>query len=326
MTTPSVLLTGGTGFVGSHLAEALVVRGVAVRALVRASSHTAILERLGVATVAGSLEDGASLERAVRGVDAVIHLAALTHAPRESAYLGVNAEGTRTLVEAARSAGVPRFVYLSSLAAVGPSLHGRPVAPGDRPRPLTAYGRSKLAGEAALAEVAPWMARVVLRAPAVYGPREREMLRFFRLARIGIRPVPTGPPRLLQMIHVQDLARALVLAATVPDAEGVVHVADADARTFAELTELVARAVGRPGVRVPVPAGLIRVAAAVSEAAGRLRGGSTIFNRDKARELLAPGWLTETESARRVLGFETSIGLPEGLAATAAWYREHGWL
>jgi len=324
--SPSVLLTGGTGFVGSHLVEALAARGVAVRALVRPSSRTAILERLGVATVAGSLEDGPSLERAVRGVDAVIHLAALTHAPRESAYVRVNAEGTRALAEAAGSAGVARFVYLSSLAAVGPSFAGRPVAPGDRPRPLTAYGRSKLAGEAALAEVAPGMARVVLRAPAVYGPREKELLRFFRLARIGIRPVPTGPPRLLQMIHVEDLARALVLAATVPGAEGVVHVADAEARTFAELTELVARAVGRPGVRVPLPAGLIRVAAAVSEAAGRLGGGSTIFNRDKARELLAPGWLTETESARRVLGFETSIGLPEGLAATAAWYREHGWI
>ena len=114
---------------------------------------------------------------------------------------------------------------MSSLAAVGPS-NGAPVDRRCEPRPLTAYGRSKLAGERVLLEVADRIEVVILRAPAVYGPRDAEMLRFFRMARRGVLPVPGGPDRPLQLVHVQDLARAVAAAVFAPDARGVYHVAD----------------------------------------------------------------------------------------------------
>ena len=325
-----VLVTGATGFVGWHLLEALAARGARVRALVRRGRARARLDARGAAGVGGGgLEDRDAVARAVEGAGVVLHLAAVTRARTEAEYLGANAAGTRVLLEAVRSARERprRVVYLSSLAAVGPSADGRPVTAAETPRPLTAYGRSKLAGEQACREAAAdGVEVVVLRAPAVYGPRARDLLTFFRLAARGVLPVPTGGERRLQLVHVADLAEALIRGATAPAAAGVYHVADPRPYSWTELVTEVARAVGRRARLIPVPAGLVRAAAAASEWSAAVVGRATIFNRDKARELLAPGWLCETESARRDLGFEARTPLPQGLADTAAWYRAAGWL
>jgi nucleoside-diphosphate-sugar epimerase len=323
-----VLVTGATGFVGSHVVARLVERGVPVRALVRRTSDTARLDALGVERVEGSLTEPDSLRRAVEGAVAVAHLAALTSARSEAEYMRVNAQGTRAVLTAigAVARGPRRFVYLSSLAAVGPAEPGRPVGPADTPRPLTAYGRSKLAGEAAVLEAADRLEVVVLRAPAVYGPGDRELVRFFRMAARGLLPVPTGPARPLQLVHVTDLAGAVVQALFMPGASGVVHVAEPAAYAWEDVARMVGAAVGGRARVVRVPAPLIGWAAAVSEGLARLGGGATIFNRDKARELLAPGWLCETDAARERLGFETRIALRDGLRDTAEWYRNEGWL
>jgi nucleoside-diphosphate-sugar epimerase len=160
----------------------------------------------------------------------------------------------------------------------------------------------------------------------VYGPGDRDLLQFFQLASWGILPVPTGGVRPLQLIHVEDLARALAQAVRVPGVSGIYHVADPTAYAWEDVAKLVARAVRRRAWVVRIPGVAIRAAASVSEAIGRLSGEVGIFNRDKARELLAPGWLCETDAARRDLEFEASIPLPDGLASTAEWYRANGWL
>jgi nucleoside-diphosphate-sugar epimerase len=128
------------------------------------------------------------------------------------------------------------------------------------------------------------------------------------------------------MIHVTDLARALLLAATSETARGVYHVAEARSYAWSDMARLVADAVGGRARVVRVPGPLIATAAAVTETVAGVLGKSTIFNRDKARELLAPGWLCETELARRDFGFEAHIALPAGLTDTAEWYRQNGWL
>ncbi|HEX7088985.1 MAG TPA: NAD-dependent epimerase/dehydratase family protein [Longimicrobiales bacterium] len=325
-----VLVTGATGFVGWHLLGVLAVRGVRVRALVRPQSDTTRLEAVGAeVVVGGGLEDREAVARAVDGVGVVLHLAAATRARGEAEYRRANADGTRVLLEAVRASRgrVRRVVYLSTLAAVGPSVDGRPVTAAETPRPLTAYGRSKLAGERICLEAAEeGIEVVVLRAPAVYGPRDRDLLTFFRLAARGLLPVPAGDERRLQLVHVADLAEALVCGATAPGAAGVYHIADPRPYSWREVVEEVARAVGRRARMVRVPGALVHAAALASEWSAALGGRATIFNRDKARELLAPGWLCETEAARRDLGFEARIPLPQGLAETAAWYRAAGWL
>ena len=325
--TDTILITGATGFVGSHVVEAIAGRA-RVRALVRPSSRREHLISYGIEPVPASLEDVESVHRAVASADVVIHLAAATRAVDEAAFARANAQGTQVIVDAVLRAERPprRLVYLSSLAAVGPARNGRPVGPDDTPAPLTAYGRTKLAGEQISQQAAAVSQVAVLRAPAVYGPRERDLYDFFRMAQRGILIVPSGPPRRLQMIHVADLARAVILAATGEDVRGVYHIAEPRAYLWADVARLVAKAVGRKARLVTVPAGLIAAAGAVSEGVGRLMGRPSIFSRDKARELLAPGWLCETEAARRDLGFEAAIPLERGLAETAVWYREHGWL
>lgn len=322
-----VLLTGATGFVGSHAAEAFVQAGYQVRALVRSHARARTLDTTGIDFVVGSLEDDSALRAACDGIDTVVHLAALTHARSDDDYENTNVAGTRTLLDGAIGAGVRRFVYLSSLAACGPAVDGRGVRDDDPPRPLTQYGRSKLAGERVCMEAGDQIEVVVLRAPAVYGPRDTDLFHFFRLAsRTGVIPVPTGPPRRLQMVHVTDLARALVLAVRAPAAAGVYHIADREAYTWEEVGRMVGEAVGRKVRVLHVPAALIAGLAAVSETVAGLVGRSSIFNRDKARELLAPGWLCETEAARAALNFESGIPLADGLRRTAQWYREQDWL
>jgi nucleoside-diphosphate-sugar epimerase len=327
-TAPRILLTGATGFVGPHVVEACTDAGLRVRALIRSPERAVRLRELGADLVVGSLEDAPAVEAACRNVDAVVHMAALTHARTNDEYEAVNAAGTARLLEATLSAAMParRFVYLSSLAAVGPCVDGRGVSRDDEPRPLTAYGRSKLAGERVVLEAADRIETVILRAPAVYGPGDTDLYHFFRLASWGVIPVPTGPVRRLQLVHVRDLAAALIRAVTAPRATGVYHIADPRMYTWEEVGRLVGEAVGRRVRVVRVPAALLAGAASASEWAAGLVGQSWIFNRDKAREMLAPGWLCETESARAELEYEAVIGLAEGLRETARWYRQEGWL
>jgi len=326
MPLETVLLTGATGFVGTHAAEAFAAQGVTVRAIVRHTSDTTRLRQLGATVIAGSLTDADVVVRAAAGADSVVHMAALTRARSQAEYDAVNDLATRALLRAlGRAAWSPRrFVYLSSLAAAGPSAEAG-VAAGTAPRPLTAYGRSKLGGEVACAEEAGSFETVIIRAPAVYGPRDRDLLPFFRLAQRGLLPVPGRPDRRLQLVHVQDLAHAVVNAATLSGVSGVYHVAEPRSYTWAEVLELVAAAVGRRGRTLPLPASALRAAAAVSEWGAGLVGRATIFNRDKAEELLAPGWLCDTEPALRDLAIAPR-SLADGLADTARWYRDHGWL
>lgn len=325
---PRVLLTGATGFVGHHAADAFRQAGIPVRALVRSPAKAAHLRDAGFELVSGSLEDRHSLEQACADVEVVVHMAALTHARTEAEYARVNVAGTEQLLDAALQATPPaaRFVFLSSLAASGPCINGRGVTADDAARPLTAYGRSKLDAERVCMAAADRIRMVILRAPAVYGPWDTDLFHFFRIARFGFIPVPTGPKRMLQMVHAADLADALVRAAVAPDARGVYHIAEPTAHAWEDIGRQVGSAVGRKVRALPVPAALIAGLAATSQVAAGAVGRSSIFNRDKAREMLAPGWLCETETARAELGFQARIRLDEGLRATARWYRDNGWL
>lgn len=318
------LVTGATGFVGSHLVELLAEEGVRVRALVRRTSDTRLLRELGAECIEGSLEDERGLRRASEGVDIVFHLAALTRARSREEFSRVNARAVEPVAAAAAGAGA-RLVYLSSLAAVGPARGGQAVTEADLPRPMTDYGRSKLEGEAACRATGRGDF-VILRAPAVYGPRDRDIYRFFAMAARGFIAMPTGPERRVQMLYVRDLAEALLAAGGTKTPGALYHVAEARSYSWREVCELVGGAMGREVRVVPVPPLLVSAAAGMWELGARAVGRATIFTRDKARELLAPGWLCETAAAERELGFRAGTPLATGLTATAEWYRARGWL
>ena len=324
-----ILLTGGTGFVGGHAAGRLAAAGHRVRALTRGRDDGGVLAAAGAEPVRGSLEDAASLRAAVEGADAVVHGAGLIRARRPSEYHAVNAEGTLRLLEAcAASRPAPRrFVLVSSLAAQGPSPSGRPLAEGDAATPVSHYGRSKARGERIAGAFADRMEIVVVRPPAVYGPRDRETLEFFRFAARGLRPRMAGRDLRLVLVHVEDLADGIAAAAAAPGAAGgTFHLCHPEVVTMGAVLDLMARGLRREGRALPVPRALLFGAAFLSEAVASLPGRVPDLSLDKARELAAPAWVADPAAAARALGWRARIGVAAGIPATAAWYREKGWL
>lgn len=322
------LVTGGTGFVGSHLIDALLERGDTVTALVRSRAKGRPLGERGVRLVHGDLHDPRALAEAVQGQEAIFHLAGLVAARNRAEFDRTNLEGCRNLVEASVAAeGRPRFVLVSSLAAQGPATRGHPLGgDGDRePHPVTDYGRSKLAGEQVVrASELPW---TILRPPMVYGPRDTEVFKVFKLARWGLAPVFGDGSQELSAVTGIDLARALIAVVAPPEAEGrTYYPCHPVVFTSAEFARAVGRAVGRRVVIPRLPQWLARGALVLTEAGARLAGRATLLTRDKANEFFQPAWTGDPEPLTRDTGWRADHDLTTGLALTARWYRESGWL
>jgi nucleoside-diphosphate-sugar epimerase len=320
------LVTGANGFVGSHLVEALAARGHAVRCLVRPTSDLTALEGVAVEIVYGDVRRPEGLDDAVRGAAWVFHAAGVTKALRPADYMAANRDGVRNLLAACgRAAPRPRRVVLvSSLAAVGPARGGAPVDERTPPAPVSLYGRSKLAGERA-ARRGGGVPLSVIRPCAVYGPRDRDMLLLFRQARAGWLPLLAGGTRALSLIHAADLADLALRAAAAPT-PAVYMAADPTPYPLRRILRALAAATGRRP-RVPrIPRGLAEAAVGLADLWNRARGRAALLNRDKLREACCPRWTCSAARAVRELGFRPGRTLEEGFAATAAWYRENGWL
>ncbi len=327
-----LLVTGATGFLGSHIAEQFAREGHTVRVLVRRTSDRSFLRGLEIEEALGDITQPDTLPAAVAGVDAVVHPAGLVKARTAAEFNSVNAEGTANLLSALASAeSTPRFVYISSLAAHGPSEDGRP-RPLDAPAtPVTAYGRSKLKAEEMVRAWAGNSARVgavIIRPPVIYGPRDRQLLPFFHLARWRLAPLLGGGTNSVSCVYVDDAARAAVLAATAgDDAPSATYALDDGAvYTWRDLLAAVEQAVGKKALRLPSPPWAFAAAALVSEIYGRLRRQAVSFTRDKVIEMRQRYWVCSHEEISRDLGWQPQVGLSEGAALTAAWYRQHGWL
>lgn len=320
------LVTGGTGFVGGHLIEALRRAGHEVTALVRDPAKGAALAERGVRLVAGDLHATRAIAEAAEEQDLVFHVAGATSALDEAGFHRANVEGTRHVVAAAAAARVGRLVHVSSLAAAGPSEPGRPLRGDETPRPVTAYGRSKLAAEEAVrAGRVEW---AIVRPPMVYGPGDREFLRAFRAAhRFGLAPVFGSGAQELVAVYAPDLAKALVAVALAGPTAGRTYAAcHAERFTQLELARKLGEAVGR-AVTVPrLPGALARPVLYLTEAAARLTSRPTLLTSDKANEFLAPAWTADPAPIARDADWEAAHDLDAGLRRTAAWYRERGWL
>ena len=321
----NVLVTGGTGFVGSHLIDVLLERGDTVTALVRSPAKAKGLEPRGVRLVVGDLHDLPALETATASQDVVYHVAGLVTARNPAEFDRANREGSGNLVRAATTHGSPRFILVSSMAAAGPSAPGRPLTGQEPPQPVTHYGRSKLAGEEEVRRSSlPW---TILRPPMVYGPRDREVLKVFKLARWGVAPVFGSGAQELSVVIGEDLARALVAAAVTDLAIGKMyypcHPEIFTSRAFAQA---IGQAVGKKVATPGVPEWLARGLLSLTGAAARLANQATILNADKANEFFQPAWTGDPGPLSRDTGWQARHDLASGVALTAAWYRDAGWL
>lgn len=319
------LVTGATGFVGSHLVEVLQQNGVEVTALARSPERASALEALGVRVVPGDLHNHEALQHATRDQSVIFHVAGAIAARGETEFLRANRDGTKHLVTAAEASSSARFILVSSLAAGGPSLRGLPLQGNEPPRPVTAYGRSKLEAERVVQESRlPW---TIIRPPMVYGPRDREVLKVFRLVRYGIAPVFGDGAQELSAVHGADLATALVAAGTASiTVKRTYNACHPEVFTSAEFAQGIAAAMGRSVrvVRVPPIAG--RALLTVTESAARVVGRLTILTADKANEFFQPAWTGDPSPLIRDTGWRPLYDLQTGLAHTYEWYRKAGWL
>jgi dihydroflavonol-4-reductase len=317
------LVTGATGFVGSHLVEALQRHGATVTALARSPEKAASLTSRGVRVLAGHLHDDKALLQAAEDQDVVYHVAGVVAARNEAEFLRANRDGTRHVVAAAESAGTQRFVLVSSLAAGGPSPRGLPLDGSEPPRPVTAYGRSKLASEEIVrSSRLHWS---IVRPPMVYGPRDREVFKVFRLVRHGIAPVFGDGTQELSAVHATDLADALVSASAAPS--GKTYVAcHPQVFTSAEFARVIGRAMERSVRTLSIPPLLGRVLLSVTEATARLTGQTTILTADKANEFFQAAWTGDPTPLISDTGWRPGYDLQTGMADTYRWYRKAGWL
>ena len=301
----TIALTGGTGFVGQAVLECAAAKGLGVRALTRSPQQP----RDGVTWIAGDLADRKALRKLVRGAEAVIHVAGLVNAPGPAEFEAGNVAGTLALIEAAVKAGVPRFVFVSSLAAREPGL--------------SAYGRSKARAERLVkASGLDW---TIVRPPAVFGPRDKDMFELFRAAKWGV--VPTPKEGRTSVLHAADLAQLLL--ALVPGGEAVTqHIFEPDDGKRGGWGHYeLARAIGWAIGRRPKVLGLSRRTMEwAAKADGMLRGSRAKLTLDRVGYMAHPDWVVTLGARVPFEVWRPRIDTREGLKATARWYREVGWM
>ncbi len=319
-----VAVTGATGFVGSHLVDALLAAGIRPRTLVRDPAGLGKTVRGVVEIVRGGLDDRDALDRLTAGAGTVLHLAGVMRAASASQFDHGNRAGTENLVAAvARASGDARLVAVSSLSAAGPSADPSGRAPEDEAAPVSAYGRSKLAAERAVrGHAGEW---VILRPPAIYGPRDTDVLQFFRLAARGVVPVPAGE-RWVSAAYVADVVRAVLAAAAGAGGRCVLHLGEPEPRELRDLIGLIAASGGVRARVLSVPRWLVRAGGACGDVMQRLGSTRAALTSDKARELVARHWTSSSAGSLRALGLDGYVRFAAGLAETWAWYRENGWL
>jgi nucleoside-diphosphate-sugar epimerase len=300
-----IAVTGASGFIGGHLVATVRAAGAAVAPVRRPF-------------------EAATLAAALRGADAVVHLAGLVSAAREEDYFAANVEGTRAVADAARLAGV-RLVHISSLAACGPAPAWAPRSEDDPPNPITAYGRSKLESERVLAAM-PGLAWIVLRPGVVYGPGDRAMLPLYQMAARGFLPLVGRADAVYSMVHVADCVRAIAAAVESHIVGEAVFVAHPQPVSVHDLVDAIRAAVNARARLIRAPMAVTRLAALGGDLVGALRGRRMVINSRRYTELAAEGFACRVDRLRDRLGVVARAELADGIAQTAAWYRANGWL
>lgn len=325
----NVLVTGSSGFIGSHLLERFLSRGYHVKCLIRKSTDLRWIKDFPVEFVHGDISDFNSLLSIVPDIDYVYHLGGLLRAKKEQDFYRVNHEGTRNLLEACRlkCTALKRFIFISSQAAVGPSTDGIPLTEDDPPRPISAYGRSKQLAEQEVMKYMKYFPVTIVRPPVVYGPRDDDILEIFRYIKFGIKPLIGNQKKIISLIQIHDIVRGILLAAEHTNAENeIFFIANKKGYSWIEIEDLIAQIMQKKTVTIRLPEFVVDVAANLSEQVANIFKNVALFNRDKVIEMKQKYWLVDTSKAEQKLNFVTQISLEDGIRETYNWYRSQGWL
>ncbi len=319
-------VTGGTGFIGSHLVDTLLQNdGMEVRCLVR--SNEKWLKGKPYELVKGDLHDLTILKESLKGVDVLYHNAGVVKARDSRDFERANVEATENIIRVARKCDVPKIVILSSLAAVGPS-DGQILNESSPMKPVSRYGLSKMRMEEMIHRIGCEADSItILRPAAVYGPREEDIYTFFKTASRGFCPmIGDGYTNEVSLVHVNDVVSAIIAAGTY-EHRGIdtFFIGSERGYTWNEIRDATALALGRKLTTIRIPPGIVRNVGSLMEDIGGLFGNYPVINRDKANELVKE-WNCSVDKAVRLLGFRQHVGLQTGIEQTITWYRNHNWL
>ncbi|MGO9377829.1 MAG: NAD-dependent epimerase/dehydratase family protein [Dissulfurispiraceae bacterium] len=316
------LVTGATGFIGGHLVEALIRENFDVTCLTRGTSNLRYLEGLNVTFLQGDCTDPATMS-GVESFDYVFHLAGLTKAPSDEEALRVNEKGTENIVKAVmrQTDCLKRFVYVSSLAAAGPCCQGKPLIEDCDPQPVSVYGKTKLGGEKIVQEQKGKMPFTIIRPPAVYGPRDKDLLVIFKMVKLGL--IPYWGKSYYSFLYVDDLVNGIILSALKEEGDGeIFFMSDGEIYSSDDLIAAISQALQCSPIKLGIPKFVMPLFGALAEK----MPGCSIINPDKIREIRHPYWTCDSTKAREKLGFSPKVKIKEGAKWTADWYRIHSWL
>ena len=322
------LVTGSNGFIGSFLVEALLQRNVEVCCLVRKTSNLRWIQHLPVEIAIGTLFDEDFLSSAIADVDLVFHLAGATKARNRADFFRSNTEATKNLLKVClNKTSPPKFVFVSSLAAAGPSSTTTPLIETDTPRPITMYGESKWAAEKLVHDYMKQAPATIIRPPAVYGPRDSDILAFFRLIKRGVCLIPGYSINAVSIVHVDDLVQGIIKAGFSDKADSRTYFVCNDSDiNWEHIGSVIARAMQKKIVTLHMPLIFTRITAIFSELWSRVNCKPALINFDKARDIRQPYWICSNQNIKKDLGFVQQVSLEEGTKQTVEWYTENKWL
>ncbi len=321
-------VTGANGFVGSFLCEELLRRGYGVYALARTTSSLRWINGLSLKMIFGDVSRPESYKDVLKSCDLVFHVAGVTKGRSRQDYMNGNYENTRILVDTLLQLKTrARLVLVGSQAAYGPSSSLEPITEAHTPHPLTWYGESKLLAQQYVREKAGALRAAIGCPPAVYGPRDTDVLQFFKTVKMGVIPQLEGKDRYASFIHAADLARGLVVLGEHPRAAGeTFFLTNPRPYAWSEISRITLDLLGRRGVTMPVPMPLMKIIAGGADILNRFKKRPSIISRQKLIEMRQDFWVCSGKKAETVLGFKTETDIYEGIRETLEWYVQHGWL
>lgn len=326
-----ILVTGATGFIGSHLVDYLIELGYDVKATIRKTSNLQWLKDKNIELVETNLNSLEDTSKAVRDVDYIYHIAGLVAAKNYREFLKANRDATETLLKACEIANphLQRFVLVSSQTVAGPSSSlENPQTEDDIPTPITSYGKSKLEGEKVAISFMDKLPITIVRPPAVYGPRDTAIKDIFKLANKGIAPLVGLDDKFVSLIYIKDLIQGIVLAGESNISEGQIYfITSHQFYSWNEIMDTMKIALNKKRLlKIRIPNTLVLAIAGISDLFGRFSDKPPVFDYEKGIDFVQKYWICSPEKARRDLDFVSEISLEDGLTETAEWYKFMNWI
>jgi len=321
------LITGGNGFIGSHLIEYLAAKNVKLRCIDISQGDFKWSKGIDVEVIRGDLNNSDIIKNAVSDVDVVFHLAGRTRGAAREEFFQDNVQTTENLLRVIADVNpkLKRFVLISSQAVVGPSFGGVPRNESSEPNPISYYGESKLAAERIVQSYGYLLPVTIIRPPTVYGPRDVDVLEFFRYVKKGISPILGVREKTVSVIYVNDLVRGMCMAAEHPAAIGQTYFITSDEHiTWDEIGDEITALMDKKAVRLFLPGSILSFIALIMETGSKIRGKYSLLTRKKVHELVQSNWTLDGSKARQDLGFTAETPFREGLRNAYNWYQEQG--